>query len=126
MNRSATGRSSACWPTAPIRRSAIPGRAVALAKHVLPARAGHYWRYLALAQYRSGDWQDAADSIQQAMDLRQGGDAYDWLLLAMAHWQLGQKEEAIERYTQAQEAIKASKPIFYEYIGVMAVDRLRQ
>jgi tetratricopeptide (TPR) repeat protein len=102
-----------------------PRRAVTLAKHVLPARAGHYWRYLALAQYRSGDWQDAADSIRQAMDLRQGGDALDWLLLAMAEWQLGQKEEALERYTQAQEAIEASKPIYYEYIGVMAVDRLR-
>ena len=80
-----------------------------LAKHVLPARAGHYWRYLALAQYRSGDWQDAADSIQQAMDLRQGGDAFDWFLLAMAQWQLGQKEEALERYTQAQEGNRSKQ-----------------
>ncbi len=47
-----------------------PLRAVALAKHVLPPSAGHYWRYLALAQYRSQQWQDAANSIQQAMDLR--------------------------------------------------------
>ena len=59
------------------------------------------------------------------MDLRQGGDAFDWLLLAMARWQLGEKEVALERYTQAQEAIEASKPIFYEYLGIMSVNRLR-
>ena len=103
-----------------------PARAVALTKRVLPEQAGHYWRYLALAEYRSDQWQDAAASIQQAMDLRQGGDAFDWLLLAMTHWQLGQKEEAIERYTQAQEAIKTGKPLFYEYLGVMAVQRLQR
>ena len=102
-----------------------PQRAVELAKHVLPKQAGHYWRYLALAQYRSDQWQDAADSIQQAMDLRQGGDAFDWLLLAMTHWQLGQKDEAIQWYTKAQEAIETGKPLFYEYVGVMAVQRLR-
>ena len=102
-----------------------PARAVDLAKRVLPQQAGHYWRYLALAQYRSDQWQDAADSIQQAMDLRQGGDAFDWLLLAITHWQLGRKEEAIQWYTKAHDAIETGKPIFYEYLGVMAVERLR-
>ena len=101
-------------------------RAVEMAKRVLPPSAGHYWRYLALAQYRSQQWQDAADSIQQAMDLRQGGDAFDWLLLAMAQWQLGQKDAALEKYSQAQEAIKTSKSLFYEYLGVMAVQRLQR
>ena len=43
---------------------------------------------------------------------------------SICHWQLGQKEEALKRYTEAQKAIEANKPIFYEYIGVMAVDRL--
>ena len=103
-----------------------PARAVALAQRVLPPSAGHYWRYLALAQYRSQQWQDAANSIQQAMDLRQGGDAFDWLLLAMSQWQLGQKDAAFEKYSQAQEAIKTNKPLFYEYLGVMAVQRLQQ
>jgi serine/threonine protein kinase len=103
-----------------------PPRAVTLAQRVLPPSAGHYWRYLALAQYRSDQWQAAADSIQQAMDLRQGGDAFDWLLLAMTHWQLGQEERALRWYTKAQEAIQAGKPLFYEYLGVMAVQRLQQ
>ena len=103
-----------------------PPCAVALAQRVLPPSAGHYWRYLALAQYRSQRWQDAANSIQQAMDLRQGGDAHDWLLWAMAQWQLGQTDAALEKYAQAQEAIKTGKPLFYEYLGVMAVQRLQQ
>jgi tetratricopeptide (TPR) repeat protein len=103
-----------------------PARAVALAQRVLPPSAGHYWRYLALAQYRNDQWQAAADSIQQAIDLRQGGDAFDWFLLAMAQWQLGQKGAAQERYAQAQEAIKTGKPLFYEYLGVMAVQRLQR
>ena len=125
MNRSANGSSSVCLANCPDPAFRDPPRAVALAKRVLPPQAGHYWRYLALAQYRSGDWRDAANSIKQAMDLRQGGDAFDGLLLAMVHWQLGEKEKALARYTQAQEAIEASKPIYYEYLGVMAVDRLR-
>jgi tetratricopeptide (TPR) repeat protein len=103
-----------------------PARAVTLAQRVLPPSAGHYWRYLALARYRSGQWQAAADSIQQAMDLRQGGDAFDWFLLAMAHWQLDQKDAALEWYTKAQEAIRTAKPLFYEYLGVMAVQRLQR
>ncbi len=103
-----------------------PPRAVALAQHVLPPSDGPFWRYLALAQYRHGDFQAAADSIQRAMDLRQGGDAFDWLLSAMAHRQLGQDERAVERYDQAQAALAVRAPLFCEYVGVLAVDRLRQ
>ena len=60
------------------------------------------------------------------MDLRQGGDAFDWFLLAMAHWQLDQKDAALEWYTKAEEAIRTAKPLFYEYLGVMAVQRLQR
>ncbi len=103
-----------------------PPRAIALAQQVLPPSDGPFWRYLALAQYRHDDWQAAADAIQRAMDLRQGGDAFDWLLSAMAHRRLGQHEEALERYNQAQAALAARGPLFCEYVGVLAVDRLRQ
>ena len=58
--------------------------------------------------------------------LRQGGDAFDWFLLAMSQWRLGQNEQAVEWYTQAQEAIEIGKPLFYEYLGVMAVQRLQK
>ncbi len=103
-----------------------PPRAIVLAQRVLPPSDGPYWRYLALAHYRDGDWQAAADAIQRSMDLRQGGDAFDWLLLAMAQKQLGRHERALARYNQAQAAIAARAPMFCEYFGVMAIDRLRQ
>ena len=32
------------------------------------------------------------------MELRKGGDAFGWLYLAMAQWQLGNKDEARKRY----------------------------
>ena len=43
----------------------------------------------------------------------------------MAQWQLGQKDAAREKYAQAQEAIKTGKPLSFEYLGVMAVQRLQ-
>ncbi|MCA9264133.1 MAG: tetratricopeptide repeat protein, partial [Planctomycetales bacterium] len=103
-----------------------PQRAVELAQHILPPNAGHYWRYLALAQYRAGNWQDAVNSIRRAMDLRQGGDALDRYLLAMAHWRLSEKEDARVVFDDAQRAIQAGEPIFYEYIGVAAFHRLQE
>ena len=35
------------------------------------------------------------------MELRSGGDATDWLFLAMAHWQLGDRDEARRWYNKA-------------------------
>ena len=35
------------------------------------------------------------------MVLQKGGDACDWLFLAMAHWQLGHEEDAHKWYNQA-------------------------
>jgi hypothetical protein len=37
------------------------------------------------------------------MELRHGGDACDFFFLAMAHWQLGQKEEARNWFDKAVE-----------------------
>jgi hypothetical protein len=49
--------------------------------------------------------------------LRQGGDAFDFFFLAMAHWQLGHKDEARQWYSQAvgwmeknQEALTKDRP----------------
>jgi hypothetical protein len=35
------------------------------------------------------------------VELSQGGRGSDWLFLAMAHWQLGHKEDARKWYDQA-------------------------
>ena len=35
------------------------------------------------------------------MELRNGGDSFDWFFLAMAHWRLGEKDKAREWYDRA-------------------------
>ena len=56
--------------------------------------AGHIWNTLGVAHYRAGEWQEAITALQKSMELRQGGDSADWFFLAMAHWQLDQKQDA--------------------------------
>jgi tetratricopeptide (TPR) repeat protein len=53
-----------------------------------------YWSTLGLAHYRAGSFEDGAKALGKAVELRSGGDAYDWIFLAMTRWQLGQKDEA--------------------------------
>ena len=43
------------------------------------------------------------------MTLRQGGDVFDWFFLAMAHWQLGHKEEARRWYDRAVQWTEKNK-----------------
>ena len=44
------------------------------------------------------------------MELRKGGDSFDWFLLAMSHWQLGDKEEARTWYDRAVEWMDKNQP----------------
>jgi hypothetical protein len=66
----------------------------------LDPRAG-IWNSLGIAYYRAGDWQPAVTALKKSMELREGGDCYDWFFLAMAHWKLGHKEEARKWHGQA-------------------------
>jgi serine/threonine protein kinase len=79
--------------------------AVDLAKETveLSPETGTYWNTLGVAHYWAGDWKAALTALRKSMDMRNGGDAYDWFFLAMAHWQLGQKEEARKWYHKAAE-----------------------
>ena len=40
--------------------------------------------------------------LEKATELDKGGDAGDWLYIAMARWQLGDKEKAREWYDRAK------------------------
>ena len=53
------------------------------------------------AQYGAGDWQAAVESLTKSIELRSGGDAFDWYFLAMAHCRLGNMEEASKWHQQA-------------------------
>ena len=66
----------------------------------LNPRGAHIWNTLGVAYYRAGKQQEAIDALEKSLEL-QGANNYDFLLLAMAHWQQGNKDEARRWYDQA-------------------------
>jgi tetratricopeptide (TPR) repeat protein len=79
--------------------------AVELADGVVKAfpRKGPYWNTLGVAQFRAGQYQEAEKSLETSMELRGGGDSYDWFFLAMIHWKFGDKDAARAWHTRAVE-----------------------
>jgi WD40 repeat protein len=91
------------WATHQDPKLRDPIRAVTSAKKAveLAPRIGVYWATLGLAHYRAGNWKDAVQALERSMELRWGGDGTVWFYLAMAHWQLGEKEQARKWYDEA-------------------------
>uniref|UniRef100_A0A7C2NZ04 Serine/threonine protein kinase n=1 Tax=Schlesneria paludicola TaxID=360056 RepID=A0A7C2NZ04_9PLAN len=83
--------------THPIIELRDPSRAVELARQANrdePNR-GHYLNTLGVAQYRTGDWSSAVQSLEASQQLlRSEGRALNLFFLAMAHWQLGEQDLA--------------------------------
>jgi serine/threonine protein kinase/tetratricopeptide (TPR) repeat protein len=80
-----------------------PTRAVELARKAveLTPASGLCWKTLGLAHYRVGNWKEAIAAQEKANELRQGGGPAEWFILAMAHWQLGSKDEARTWYDRS-------------------------
>jgi len=80
-----------------------PKRAVELAETAVKLDPGNgaCLNTLGVAHYRAGDFPSAISALEQSMELANGGSAYDWFFLAMAQWQLGDKEHAREWYGKA-------------------------
>jgi serine/threonine protein kinase/tetratricopeptide (TPR) repeat protein len=90
-----------------------PVRAVALANQAVernPGR-GEYWSTLGAARYRVGDWQGAVTALQKSMALLKDGEVEALFFLAMAHWKLGNKDEASKRYGGAVAWMDKNKPV---------------
>jgi len=87
-------------------------RAVELAERAVAhaATEGVYWNTLGLARYRAGEWKGSAKALEESTRLRSGGGAHDWLLLAMARWQLGDHVEAKRCYDRSVEWINKYAP----------------
>jgi tetratricopeptide (TPR) repeat protein len=96
----------------PDRQPHDPARAVELARKavVLAPRAREPWHTMGVAQYRAGDWKAAAEALETALPLRDGGDASDWLFLAMARWRLSDQTAARGWYDKARSWIDQHKP----------------
>jgi tetratricopeptide (TPR) repeat protein len=89
--------------TCPDTKLRDPSRAVDLASRAVRSDVadGAAWNTLGVAEYRDGDWRKAIEALSRSMELTSGGSAGDWLFLAMAHWQLGDKATARSRYDRA-------------------------
>ena len=65
---------------------------------------------LGVVYYRLGRFQDCIRALEETMQLRNGGEPMDWLFLAMAHWQLGDKDAARKLFDRSVLQIKKNDP----------------
>ena len=80
-----------------------PKQAVALAKKAVEyaPNNGSYVHTLGVALYRAHDYKAGIAAVEKAMAFNKGGTSFDWFFLAMARWQLGEKDKARECYHRA-------------------------
>lgn len=89
-----------------------PQEAVRLARRATQGapREGNYWNTLALACYRTANWQEAATASQRAIELHRGQDPFDGLVQAMIDWQL-QRPAAAQGWLGWTNALLRAKPV---------------
>jgi tetratricopeptide (TPR) repeat protein len=94
--------------TCPDRAFRNPGRAQELARKAvaLAPQGAAGWNTLGAAHYRAGDYQAALAALEKAAGLRPRGDGSGFFFLAMAHWQLGQKEQAGRWYDRGVQELE--------------------
>jgi tetratricopeptide (TPR) repeat protein len=73
-----------------------PAEALAHARKAveLAPNNGSFYNTLGVAEYRAGNWDAAVAALRKAVDLKRGGDAYDWFGLALVEERLGHADEA--------------------------------
>jgi tetratricopeptide (TPR) repeat protein len=88
------------------------GKAVRFAQKAVelaPAN-GSFWNTLGAAHYRAGEWKLAVEALNKSIGLRKVGNSYVWFFLAMAHWQLGQKEKAHKWFDRGVQWMEKNAP----------------
>jgi tetratricopeptide (TPR) repeat protein len=99
--------------TSPEGRYRDPSRAVMLAEKALARspKNGTYQNTLGVARYRAGDWKRAVAELEQSRELlAKSLDSFNTFFLAMAHWQLGNKDEARQFHQQAVQWMETNQP----------------
>jgi tetratricopeptide (TPR) repeat protein len=98
--------------TAAERKGRDGRKAVALARLAVKAAPadGNSWNTLGAAHYSAGNWKEAVAALEKSMELRKGGNSFDWFFLAIAHWQLGEKDRARTWFGQAAEWMDRNEP----------------
>jgi serine/threonine protein kinase/WD40 repeat protein len=98
--------------THPEAKSRNPRQAVELAQQAveLAPKEGLYWNTLGVAHYRAGNYPDSIAALEKSRQLQAGQlAAFDYFFLAMAHWQLGHKDEAQNCRAQAVEWVQKNQ-----------------
>jgi tetratricopeptide (TPR) repeat protein/predicted Ser/Thr protein kinase len=67
---------------------------------------GDRWDAGGVSACRAGDWEAVRQAREKSLESRKGGDCYDFLFLAMAHWRLGRKDEYGKWYGRAWACFK--------------------
>ncbi|MEQ1826989.1 MAG: tetratricopeptide repeat protein [Pirellula sp.] len=89
-----------------------PAKAVELAMNAVQLEPpnGNSLNTLGVAQYRSGRWKEAIDSLEKSIKLSDKSFSIDGFFLAMAYWQLDEKSEARTWYDQSVDWMDKNKP----------------
>jgi serine/threonine protein kinase/Tfp pilus assembly protein PilF len=97
---------------APDPKVRAPARALELAQKAvaLAPKVGTFWNTLGVAHYRAGEWKGAVAAFDKSMELRAGGDAFDWFFLAMSHRKLGDPSEARKWFDRAVDWMNKNGP----------------
>ncbi len=104
--------------TCPVLEFRDPQRAVMLARESMrhEGDTSRHWSLLGIAQYRAADYAAAMESLRKSMDLANGGDAQQWLFLAMVLQQQGERQQAQQTYDKAVAWIETAHPGDESYV----------
>ena len=66
---------------------------------------------MGIARYRENRWEEARTALEKSLQLARAtewrwADAINWYFLAMTHWQVGQKDQALTCYDRAIQEMK--------------------
>ncbi len=100
--KNADAYNNAAWLLATCKNVKLrnPIRSVDLVKQAIelsPSNGG-LWNTLGVAQYRAGDSKGAIEALTKSIELRDGGDCFDFFFLALSHQQLGNADTARSWY----------------------------
>jgi tetratricopeptide (TPR) repeat protein len=106
-----SGLTEAVWSlsTNPDPKNRHAALALELAREAIalqPADANN-WNNLGVAHYRARQWRDAATALEKADQMLKGGDRHHRFFRAMAHWQMGERDQARKWYDEAVQWMDA-------------------
>ncbi len=112
---SAIAHNNLAWLLATSTESKLrnPEEAVSLARKAtaLAPKQGIYWNTLGVACYRAGNGTEAIAALNKSKNLLQSQfESFNTFFLAMAHWQLDEKEQARQWHEQAVQWMEKNKP----------------